>query len=153
MATLTVTVKEDLVLNGASKGGEFTKIIENVNECYSRIVDLGTTADTEVLKFGSADGAGTILRSKLKYLRLTNLSTVSASSITLSFEDTDLEQYFISLDPGQSYTLFNTDFSANDETTSEAIGASPYTFSSDLDLIMARSDSGSPQLEVFAAMS
>lgn len=152
MATLTVTVKEDLVLNGAPKGGEFTKIIENVSECYSRIVDLGTTADTEVLKFGSADGAGTITRTKLKYLRLTNLSTVSASSIILSFEDTDLEQYFISLAPGQSYTLFNTDFSANDETTSEAIGAS-YSFSASLDLIMARSDSGSPQLEVFAAMS
>jgi hypothetical protein len=149
MATLTVTIKEDVLLNGAQRGSENVVDIASIAEIYSRIVDIGTASDTEVLKFDTADGAGTITRSKLKYLRFTNLSTTSANTITLSFEDTDSDQYFVKLSAGQSFILTNTDIEANDANPSIAIGA----FSGALDLIMAKAAAGTPQLEVFAAMS
>jgi hypothetical protein len=152
MATLTVTVKEDVLINGVHRGSENVTDISSITETYSRVLDIGTGADTEVLKFGSADGAGTISRSKLKYMRFTNLSTTAANTITLSIEDTDSEQYIIKLAAGQSYVLYNTDFDANDASTSVAIGAS-YSFGGAIDLIMARAAAGTPQLEVFAAMS
>lgn len=152
MATLTVTVKEDVLINGVHRGSENVTDIDNISETYSRVLDLGTSADTELIKFGSADGAGTIDRSKLKYLRFTNLSATSANKITLSIEDTDSEQYIVSLEAGQSYVLRNTNFDANDASTSVAIGAS-YTFGGAIDLVMARAAAGTPQIEVFAAMS
>lgn len=152
MATLTVTVKEDVLINGVHRGSENVTDISSITETYSRVLDIGTGADTEVLKFGSADGAGTISRSKLKYMRFTNLSTTAANTITLSIEDTDSEQYIIKLAAGQSYVLYNTDFDANDASTSVAIGAS-YSFGGAIDLIMARAAAGTPQMEVFAAMS
>ena len=152
MATLTVTVKEDVLINGVHRGSENVTDITSITETYSRVLDVLNSADTEVLKFGSADGAGTISRTKLKYMRFTNLSTTAANTITLSIEDTDSEQYIIKLAAGQSYVLYNTDFDANDASTSVAIGAS-YSFGGAIDLIMARAAAGTPQLEVFAAMA
>lgn len=149
MATLTVTVKEDVLINGVHRGSENVTDINNITETYSRVLDIGTSSDTEVLKFDSADGAGTISRSKLKYMRFTNLSTTAANKITLSFEDTDTDQYFVNLHAGQSFILTNTDIEANDTDPSIAIGA----FSGAIDLIMAKAAAGTPQLEVFAAMS
>ena len=149
MATLTVTVKEDVLINGVHRGSENVTDITNITETYSRVLDIGNASDTEVLKFGSADGAGTISRTKLKYMRFTNLSTTAANTITLSFEDTDVDQYFVKLSAGQSFILTNTDIEANDASTSIAIGA----FSGNIDLVMAKAAAGTPQLEVFAAMS
>ena len=154
MATLTITVKEDLILNSAPKGGEFVKNIDGIDQVYSRIVDVPNGADTEVLKMGTADGAGQRIASNVKYLRLTNLGTNDSNFISLSFEDTDTDQYFVKLAAGQSYTLFNADIDANDASTSTAIGADNYFASKGtIDLIMARSSSGTQQLEVFAALS
>lgn len=152
MATLTITVKEDVLINGVHRGSENVTDITGITEAYSRVLDVPNDADTDVLKFGSADGAGTISRTKLKYMRFTNLSTTAANTITLSIEDTDSEQYLVKLAAGQSYVLYNTDFDANDASTSVAIGAD-YTFGGSIDLIMARAAAGTPQLEVFAAMA
>jgi len=149
MATLTVTVKEDVLINGVHRGSENVTDINNITETYSRVLDIGTSSDIEVLKFGSADGAGTISRSKLKYMRFTNLSTTAANTITLSFEDTDVDQYFVKLSAGQSFILTNTDIEANDTDPSDAIGS----LDGAIDLIMAKAAAGTPQLEVFAAMS
>jgi hypothetical protein len=149
MATLTVTLKEDVLINGVHRGSENVTDITNITETYSRVLDIGNASDIEVLKFGSADGAGTISRTKLKYMRFTNLSTTAANTITLSFEDTDVDQYFVKLSAGQSFILTNTDIEANDASTSIAIGA----LSGAIDLITAKAAAGTPQLEVFAAMS
>ena len=154
MATLTITIKEDLLLNGAPKGGEFTKSIESIDQVYGRIVDVPNGADTEVLKMGTADGAGQLTASNVKYLRLTNLGTNDSNFITLSFEDTDTDQYFVKLAAGQSYTLFNGAIDANDASTSAAIGTDNYfSGKGTIDLIMARSSAGTQQLEIFAALS
>ena len=149
MATLTVTIKEDVLLNGVHRGSENVLDVASITEVYSRIVDVVSTGDTEVLKFDTANGAGTITRSGLKYLRFTNLSTTSANTITLSIEDTDTDQYFVKIGAGESFILTNTDIEANDANPSIAIGA----FSGSIDLIMAKAAAGTPQMEVFAAMS
>ena len=152
MATLTVTIKEDVLLNGAQRGSENVVDVASITEVYSRIFDIPNNADREVLKFDTADGAGTITRSKLKYLRFTNLSTTAANFIYLSIEDTNTDQYIVKLEAGQSYIITNTNIEANDANPSVAIGGS-FSFVGAMDLIMARADAGTPQLEVFAAMS
>ena len=149
MATLTVTIKESVLLNGAERGSENVLDIASITEVYSRIVDVVSTGDTEVLKFSTANGAGTITKASLKYLRFTNLSTTAANTITLSVEDTDTDQYFVKIGAGESFILANTDIEANDASPSIAIGA----FSGSIDLITAKAAAGTPQMEVFAAMS
>jgi|DEB0MinimDraft_6_1074348.scaffolds.fasta_scaffold74593_1 hypothetical protein len=153
MATLTITVKEEVVVNGVQRGSENVKDITSITEIYSRVMDVPNGVDTDVLKFGTVDGAGQIIASKIKYIRFTNLGTNDSNYITLSFEDTDTDQYFVKLAAGQSYTLFNTDLDANALATSGAIGVDTYFAAGKgtLDLIMARSSSGTQQLEVFAA--
>lgn len=152
MSTLTISVKEDVLINGVHRGSENIKNIESITEVYSRVIDVPNDADLDVLKFGAADSAGQINRTKLKYLRFTNLSATPANAIILSFEDTNAEQYLVNLAAGQSYVLYNTDFDANDASTSVAIGGS-YSFGGAVDLIMARAAAGTPQMEVFAAMA
>ena len=77
MATLTITVKEDVLINGVHRGSENVIRHHGITRRQLRVVDVPNDADTDVLKFGSADGAGTINRTKLKYLRFTNLGTTT----------------------------------------------------------------------------
>ena len=45
MATLTVTLKEELELNGRDRGSEMVKDITGITETFHRILDVGTASD------------------------------------------------------------------------------------------------------------
>ena len=77
MAVLTVTIKEEVTLNGSLR--TFTNThTETVDDVYHRIYDVafGSGNEVDLLKFGTADG-GTIADSDLDYLRITNLATAN----------------------------------------------------------------------------
>jgi hypothetical protein len=91
MATLNVTITEELTLNGADRGSTNNLSVASVTQVYHRILTLpanggsGTT-DTTISNFRSAvTGADSALDDDdVKYIRVTNLD--SSNSVTLSLQ-------------------------------------------------------------------
>ena len=80
MATLNVTITEELTLNGADRGSTNTLAVASVTQVYHRIVTCPADGDTTVATFASTvddstSAAGSINVGDVKYVRLTNLGT------------------------------------------------------------------------------
>ena len=91
MATLNVTITEELTLNGADRSSTNNLSVASVTQVYHRILTLpanggsGTT-DTTISNFRTAvTGADSALDDDdVKYIRVTNLD--SSNSVTLSLQ-------------------------------------------------------------------
>ena len=97
MATLTVTIQEDLILNGNDRSNTNTATFA-CNELDHRIVTI-TNAEKSILLFDSANEAGTIKDTKLEYLRITNLD--GSATVNLRVRD-DAQEFMIQLKAGGS---------------------------------------------------
>jgi len=92
MATLTVTIKESVSLNGKDRGSTNTLSVAGINDIYHRIVtcpsgvsDLTLAAFTNEMT--GRDGA--IDRDLVKYIRITNLE--SSNSVILNIQQREDE--------------------------------------------------------------
>ena len=86
-ATLTVTIEEEITLNGSRQGAKNVKRISDINEIYKRIVSCPANSETTVAQFHSSSADGTLAPldiDEVKYIRLTNLD--ASTSITLSLQ-------------------------------------------------------------------
>ena len=140
MAVLTVTIKEEVTLNGSLR--TFTNThTETVDDIYHRIYDVafGSGNEVDLLKFGTADG-GTIADSDLDYLRITNLAT--ANFVTLRILGSS-QEYAVKLEAGDSFILNNSVMDAN------ATGSATITLAN-IDNIKAYSDTAASQVEILA---
>ena len=150
-ATLKVTVKEEITLNGNRQDSENVKRISDINEISKRIVTI-TTAEAVIATFSSAvASAGHYVAANVRYIRFTNLD--DDNFITLTFRNQDNDEVAIKLDAGQSF-IFNGD-NANGMTavfnaTQDADAASSTNFGS-LTNIQADADTGSCDLEMVIA--
>ena len=85
MATLNVTITEELTLNGADRGSTNTLAVASVTQVYHRIVTCPAGVDTTIATFQTAtstsDNAMDI--DDAKYLRVTNLG---AQLVNLSLQ-------------------------------------------------------------------
>tara|TARA_R110002124_G_scaffold182972_1_gene350347 strand:+ start:38 stop:499 length:462 start_codon:yes stop_codon:yes gene_type:complete len=85
MATLNVTISEELTLNGADRGSTNTLAVASVTQVYHRIVTCPAGVDTTIATFQTAtstsDNAMDI--DDAKYLRVTNLG---AQLVNLSLQ-------------------------------------------------------------------
>ena len=81
----------------------------------------------------------------VKYLRITNLD--ASANITLRIKQTDAE-YFIILEPEDHYLLGNTKMDAHEDGDT-ALGTTESA--ADIDVISAKSSSGTIQIELFVA--
>lgn len=149
MATLTLTIKEDLVLNGAQKGTTTVKEITGVEYCYSRYYVIDNTEDT-ILDFqADRSSGGAIEDTNLKYARFTH--TGSSNTVDLRIQSTgDNKEFIIRLSAGDSYVMFFDSIDA--ESVAASIGGA---FSaSQIDVIKAVcSAADGATLEVTAAHS
>ena len=150
-ATLTVTVKEDITLNGINHGGEQIFRIGSINEISKRIVTITTTESTIATFSAAVASAGHYVAADVRYIRFTNLD--DTNFITLTFRNQDNDEAAIKLDAGQSF-IWNGD-NANGMTavlnaTEDADAASSTNFGS-LTNIQADADTDSCDLEVFVA--
>jgi len=91
MAVLTVTIKEELTLNGSNRGSENITSIASVTQSFNRIVTLpanGGSGNTEttvaVFRDLVSTNDGAIDDGDAKYIRVTNLD--SDNSVTLSLQ-------------------------------------------------------------------
>ena len=66
MAILTVSIKEELSLNGTDYGSEYV-MSETVTQVYKRIITC-TTTEQSILLFAAADAAGTLKDATAEYV-------------------------------------------------------------------------------------
>jgi len=146
-ATLTVTVEEEITLNGARQGSKNIKRISDINEISKRIVTVSTTEAT-ILTFSAAVGQGTYIAANVRYMRFTNLD--GTNHIMLTFKDEDNTEFRVKLDKGESF-IYNSDLAGGLVDTMKANGAALSSGLADLYDITADADSGSCKLEYFIA--
>ena len=150
-ATLTVTLKEEIVLNGNRQDSENVKRISDINEISKRIVTITTTEAVIATFSAAAASAGHYVAANVRYIRFTNLD--DDNFITLTFRNQDNDEVAIKLDAGQSF-IFNGDngngMTAVFNATQDADAASDTAFGS-LTNIQADANTGSCDLEMFIA--
>ena len=85
MATLNVTITEELTLNGADRGSTNTLAVASVTQVYHRIVTCPATSDTTIATFqtltSTSDNA--IDLEDAKYIRVTNLDASNPVNLSL----------------------------------------------------------------------
>ena len=145
MATLTITLTEAVTMGDGSTDRGTTNIqTETINEVSHRIMDVGT-AYVDVVKFGAAASAGTFKDNSVQYLRITNLD--GSADITLRVKMTDSE-YFVKLESEDHFLLGNNMMDAHEDGDTSLGTAETLA---NIDVISAKSSSGTIQIEVFVA--
>ena len=145
MATLTITLTEAVTMgDGSTDRGTTNTHTETVNEVSHRIMDIPATY-TDIVKFGAAASAGTFKDDSVQYLRVTNLD--NSANITLRVKMTDSE-YFVKLEPEDHFLLGNNIMDAHEDGDT-ALGTAETL--ANIDVISAKSSSGTIQIEVFVA--
>lgn len=139
MAVLTVTIKEEVTLNGSLKTFENVHS-ETVEDIFHRIYGVLHSAESELLNFASADAGGVFSDSDLDYLRITNLD--STNFVTLRVLGSN-EEYFVKIEAGDSFILNNSVVDAN------ATGSQSFS-SGNIESIKAQADTATVNLEILA---
>ena len=159
MAVLTVTIKEELTLNGSNRGSENITSIASVTQSFNRIVTLpanggsGTTETTvAVFRDLVSTNDGAIDDGDAKYIRVTNLD--SDNSVTLSLQiaadgtNAAGDSASVLLAPGKSFILGGS----ADAIAVDDDAATPITTLVHLESILAvNATNDTTQLEVFIA--
>ena len=85
MATLNVTITEELTLNGADRGSTNTLSVASVTQVYHRIVTCPSGSDTTVATFQTATSTSdnAIDLEDAKYIRVTNLDGTNPVNLSL----------------------------------------------------------------------
>ena len=150
-ATLTVTVAEDITLNGIQQGASNTKTFASINEISKRIVTVTTTEATIATFHASAIGEAQFLEANVRYMRFTNLD--DTNFITLTFTNENNDEVAIKLDAGQSF-IWNGDNSGGVVdvfNATENADANSDVALGDLTTIQADANTASCDLEMFVA--
>ncbi len=102
MATFTSQIFEILTLNGDNVGSSVTNTINDINYVDNRILSIPTGSVTTLFSMDSVPGAGTFVTSSVKYVRVTNNSTLFPVKLIVS-SSTQAMSYLISA--GSSYMI------------------------------------------------
>jgi hypothetical protein len=108
MANLTVTISENLQLNGSEKGSTNTASISNITQCSNEIKTCpGETAETYLGNFASRVDASNYSNynyANAKYVRVTNLD--SEYGIEVAFASTSIDDICGSVEVADSYRVY-----------------------------------------------
>lgn len=146
MATLTVTLTEELTLNGAAIGGTNTLSIASIDEVTKRIVTCTASQTTTVLVFNATvhGAAGAVDVNDCKYIRITNLDSTNAVELAMVGAAT---LYQVTLAAGQSHVLGSPD----DLMLAEADTSPSFGTMADIASIQCNPGGNAVSLEVFTA--
>ena len=148
-ATLTVTITEEVSLNGKDQGAKNTYTIASVKEISNRIVTIPSGSEVIVVAMGTAVAAGQYVEGTTKYIRLTNKD--DANHITLVFRNENSDEFAVKLDAGQTF-IYNGDNTGGVVDTMDAVDAAGLSVSfGDLVDITAQASGAACDLEIFVA--
>jgi hypothetical protein len=140
-ATLTVTVNEDVKLNGHQVGSKIVQKINDINEASRRVFSV-PTYETEILALSSSAGAGTYVTSDLQYIRISNLD--DTNFVRLSFTSGSLNRYDMKL-PAKRTAIFTS------PSISGSAGGDSFGSFVDFDSMKASADTSAVDVEIFVA--
>ena len=144
---LTVTISENITLNGQSSGGKQTLSIPAIATFSKRIIDV-PASEVEIIAMSTAVAAGTFIESDVMYIRITNLD--DTNHVTLTFKSDGNHEFAVKLDKGQSF-IYNGDLSAGVVATMDASASALTLALADLVNITALADTAACDLEVVVA--
>ena len=145
-ATLTVTITEEVTLNGSAQGASNTFTVASVDEIFKRIVNCAASNTTTLLTFAAANhtSAGAIVVGDAKYVRITNKDNTNAVEVAVVGAAT---LYQITLAAGQSHVLGSPD----DLMLAEADTSPSFGTMADVTSIQVNPGSNAVSVEVFIA--
>ena len=103
MATLTTQIYEILTLDGNDVGSSQIQTINGINYVDNRVLSVPTGSVTTIFSMDATPGAGTFMTSSIKYIRVSNISTVNAPIQLVVSSSTEAMSYFVTT--GSSYML------------------------------------------------
>lgn len=140
-ATLTITVNEDVKLNGQQVGSKIVQKIENINEASRRVFSVPTN-ETQILALSSSAGAGTYVTSDVKYIRVSNMD--DTNFVRLTFVSGSSNRYDVKL-PAKRTAMFTS------PSISGSDGGDGFASFVDFDSMKATADTASVDIELFVA--
>ena len=142
MATFTSQIFEILTLNGDNVGSSVTNTINDINYVDNRILSIPTGSVTTLFSMDSVPGAGTFVTSSVKYVRVTNNSTLFPVKLIVE-SSTEAMSYLISA--GSSYMI-----STSKMTGSVSVSTSSFNFS-DIQSVKAQPSGSAASIEYYIA--
>jgi len=136
-ATATITISENLTLNGVTYGNSTSKTFASQGEVIQRIMSIATTF-TDIFHTSTADGRGTIVAADWCYFRITNLDDTNFLTLRL-YDGTDSQ--FFKLEAGESFFLMSPDIDVKASGTA-------FTAFADITQIAADADTAACDVEV-----
>jgi len=138
---LTVTVNEDIKLNGQQVGSKIVQTISGINETSRRIFSV-PTYETEILALSSSAGAGTYVTANMKYIRVSNLD--DSNFVRITFSSGSFNRYDMKL-PAERTAIFTA------ASISGSDAGSSFGSFVDFDSMKASADTAAVDLEIFVA--
>ena len=150
MATLTTTITESLILNGAQRGGTQTKTFTGINEASKRMLTITTNEATIATFSGAVGSAGHFNDGNVRYIRFTNLH--ATYFVALTFTNDDSDEFAVKLDAGQSFILCGDNSTGMELIfNAESGDAASHTALGSLTTIQADAEASTVQIEMFVA--
>lgn len=140
-ATLTVTVNEDVKLNGNQVGSKVVQKITNVNEASRRIMTI-PASETSILTLSSSAAPGGYVTANLQYIRITNLD--DTNFVRLTFASGSLNKFDMKL-PANRSAIFTS------PSISGSAGGAGFNAFSNFDTLKATADTAAVDIELFVA--
>jgi len=153
MATLNVTITEELTLNGADRGSTNTLSVASVTQVYHRIVTCPAGSDSTIATFQTATSTSdnAVDLEDAKYVRVTNLDASNPVNLSLQVsadEDGAADaSATLLVDAGRSFIMGAT----HDGIVVDDDSASIVTSLTDLESILIDPGSNAVSVEVFIA--
>jgi len=105
MADLTVTITDEVKIEGKNKGNTSIQLITGINDVYNRIITIPVT-ETNVYSTDRTLVSGSTLDEDLiKYARITNKDATNFVTLRISNDDNDEVLY--KLGAGETFVLYN----------------------------------------------
>ena len=148
-APLTVTISENIALQGKKLGTVTINTIQNIKAADKRIL-TATTDKLEYAAFGTGVSKGTYNEANVRYIRITNKD--DENFVVLFFTNESSDEVAVKLDYGQSF-IWNGDLNGGVVDTMDANsgGAAASGQLADITKIQMQADTASVDVEMFIA--
>jgi len=140
-ATLTITVNEDVKLNGYQVGSKIVQTIGAINEASRRVMTVATS-EVSILTLATSSIGGGYVTSNVQYIRVSNLD--DTNFVRLSFLSGSTNRYDMKL-PAKRTAIFTSP-----SMSGSNVGSSFNSFS-DFDTMKATADTAAVDIELFVA--
>lgn len=138
-STLTVTITENVVLNGQTYGNSISKSYTSQGEVDQRIMNVAT-GGTIVFGYSTADGQGVGVKNDYAYFRITNLDDTNFIRLEVNNGN---DTFFLKVKAGESFVLMDNEMYAVD-------GSQTFSAFADIESIKATADTAAVDIEYVA---